>query len=229
MLKSDTGRVGVQEKVWVGLHPVQIFPKWILQKRASFPIRSSLIHTDPWPAMWSNAVSKQKYIHIMVVVLSELCQISFWFYQLHVLTGNHQDLGLSHIARTPDNFSARWPPKIRLKYDNFNWKCIFLIQCRVHAWWEMTSCCENFQNFITSKYVWGFPPAICNVRIVLVCPLIIHIFHVPKNVCHQVNNLCGLAFHLGRALLLQKKTLDFFIQSSVWKTWPLVISLHLFY
>lgn len=130
MLKSDTGRVGVQEKVWVGLHPVQIFPKWILQKRASFPIRSSLIYTDPWPAVWNNVVSKQEiYPHHGGGFLSGLCQISFWFYQPRILTGNQQGLGLPHIARTPDNFSAKWPPIIMLKNDNFNWECLFPVQC----------------------------------------------------------------------------------------------------
>lgn len=144
MLKSDTGRVGVQEKVWVGLHPVQIFPKWMLQKRASFPIRSSLIYMDPWTAMWTNVVFKQEIQ--MHHGGGFICTLPNFLLILptHVLTGNQQDLGLPHTARTPDNFSARWPHKIRLRNDNFNWKLIFPIQCRVQVWWEMTSYCENF-------------------------------------------------------------------------------------
>lgn len=158
MLKSDTGRVGVQEKVWVGLHPVQIFPKWILQKRTSFPIRSSLIYTDPLTAMWTNVVSKQEiqtdhgggFIWTLpnFLLILPTC----------VLTVNQQNLRLPHIARTPDNFSAGWPPKIRLKNDNFNWKLIFPIQCRVQVWWEMTSLLWEFWEHYNEQNVWGFPP-----------------------------------------------------------------------
>lgn len=181
MLKSDTGRVGVQEKVWMALYPVQIFPKWILQKRTSFPIRFSLMKTDPWTAKWTNVVSKQEIQMHRGGFIWTLPNL-LGFYQPVFSQGTSRTMGSS----IPGNFSARWPPKIRVKNYYFNWKLTFPIQCRVQAWWEMTSYCENIQNIIASKmsgvFLQPIGLAICNVRIFLVCPLIIHIFqHPPKS------------------------------------------------
>lgn len=110
----------------------------------------------------------------------------------HVHTENWQDFRLPHISSTLIQITFQqdgWPPKIRLKNDNFNWNLIFPIQYRASLMrndfllWE-------FSEHYNKQNVWGFPLlivlAVCNMRIALVWPLIIHIFQHPQK-CLPLN------------------------------------------
>lgn len=113
MLKSDTGRVGVQAEVWVGSHPVQIFLEGQLQKRASLPqpILLPTLHVHMLQAMTGH-VGYRKHQPILVVILFGVCQISIWFCQPVFLVRTGRPSAPPHCQNcNSDGFSAGWPPK----------------------------------------------------------------------------------------------------------------------